>query len=657
MADNSELDPTDVQPEDQGQNVDLNFKTTLGSQDPNDIKLNFSFDVPVEDITGRIKAIFPGIQGSFSVERPPARAFSGQIQAPTLPRVQQKVITYDNRVYRPIGPLSRDPWEQAVKLKKETEQVHETTVPQQAPKQEPWEETVGMGTATTAPHALLVPQPEFTVLPWEVTDKLTTFGGFSIHSLDPRKYIIDALWEEAVGLGDYATSFFQIGVKINRERGLPWQVAQAIGFRSAMSSQVGVPLGRGLKLPWEEGRRPPPGMEYIPPIEPPHPPFEGDTDLNFVCKLLAYNGLNVPLNFGSLYCPVLPGHPGFIIPTRRVYFVLNNIVCTRVDDGTPIELMTSDISIDRQSWCWGFSGTIAAKDFDKVEPGSDGPVAIQIVINGFTFRFLVEDYGDKQTFGTRDISISGRSLTAYLDSPYAPTRSLVQVNAITSRQMAEEELIRAGLITGYSLDWTLIDALGWQLPDNTWQYQDQTPIQVIKSIANGVGGYVNSHPWDKIIQVRSAYPATPWEWDTTDSDIILPRDIIVSQSLTWGEKPDYNGVYVSGDKTGVTAFGKRDGTAGDLQMPMVVDAMISDVAAARERVRSELSTAGKQATVSIELPLADYTGLFLPGQLVTVDETTSSTPNWKGLVRGVSIGSRWSDTLEVTQTIELERHY
>jgi hypothetical protein len=103
----------------------------------------------------------------------------------------------------------------------------------------------------------------------------------------------------------------------------------------------------------------------------------------------------------------------------------------------------------------------------------------------------------------------------------------------------------------------------------------------------------------------------------------------------------------------VVGFVKRTGTAGDVLAPMVVDPLITHADAARARGGSILANTGKQAMVTVDLPLYDEIGLIEPGTLVQVDDATA----WRGLSRAVSVSAQWTNELKVNQSVELERHY
>lgn len=456
-------------------------------------------------------------------------------------------------------------------------------------------------------------------------------------------------WQQAAHFASTAAAQFVQLLPANSLRSLRWEDAQALARSMVQMYQKAKDGSRKLGIPWEIGRQPPSGREV--PVQPPQPPvYQPTANINFLCKCTFPSPLAVMLNFGKHPCP-----GGVVVPDRKVYFIVNTLSMKRVSDNTPIELVSASVGIDKNSWCWSFSGTVPYTEFEKVEPTASGPVEVELEINGLVWRLLVEKYSTKEVFAKTDINISGRSVTAWLDEPYAPVRSFVQTTALTSRQYAEAELARAGLVTGFTLDWQLVDALGWQMPAYTWSYTDLTPVQVIQAIAQGAGGYVNSHPSAKELIVRAEYPRPFWEWATAPVDHTIPESLILSRSLDWEERPVYNGVYVSGELTGVNDFVRRTGTSGAMQAPPFVGPMISAHAAARSKGIAILSASGKQARVGLELPMEPTLGLITPGMLVQVQKDASN--NWRGLVNSTQIGAAWGDSLTVSQSIELERHY
>jgi hypothetical protein len=348
-----------------------------------------------------------------------------------------------------------------------------------------------------------------------------------------------------------------------------------------------------------------------------------------------------------------------VVVARKVYFIVNNLQLTRVLGGDPIEAFSVSVGIDRDSWAWSFSATIAYSDFDKIEPSALGPVEVELTINSVVWRFLVETYSRSETFGKTSVSVTGRSVTAFLGNPYALKRSYSQNQASLSRQAADDELARPELTGGFNLDWEFPDTLGWDMPQGTWSYSDLSPIDAIVELVQGAGGFVNSHPSLRTLLVRPEYKLPFWEWDSAVVDKVIPRALIRLQNLKWTEKPLYNGVYVSGVDTGVSAWVKKMGTAGDFLAPDYVNTMISADLAARLKGTAILSAGGKQAMVGLEMPMEYTLGALTPGMLIEVASAGigPAVPSWRGQIYSTNIFADWGDTLTVSQTVEVERHY
>lgn len=489
------------------------------------------------------------------------------------------------------------------------------------------------------------------LVPWEQATATRSNARDIFKALDRTPRWVQVPWQRARQKPEQLTERFVQLRPSQRFSVMPWTEALNYYVARRLGAQEAARLFTTKGIPWEEAKHPKTGREPTKPVDP-KVPYLPNTNLIFECKWVLVDPLGVMLNFGKHPCPGSP-----VIPDRKVYFIVNTLSMKRMSDNTPIELVSASVGIDKNSWCWSFSGAVPYTEFEKVEPTATGPVEVELEINGLVWRLLIEKYNTKEVFAKTDISISGRSITAWLDEPYAPVRSFAQTTALTSRQFAEAELTRAGLVTGFTLDWQLVDALGWQMPANTWSYTDLTPVQVIQAIAQGAGGYVNSHPSAKELIVRAAYPMPFWEWAVATVDHTIPESLILSRSLDWEERPVYNGVYVSGELTGVNDFVRRAGTNGAMQAPPFVGPMISDHAAARSKGIAILSASGKQARVGLELPMEPTLGLVTPGMLLQVQKDASN--NWRGLVNSTQIGAAWgdNDSLTVSQSIELERHY
>jgi hypothetical protein len=179
-------------------------------------------------------------------------------------------------------------------------------------------------------------------------------------------------------------------------------------------------------------------------------------------------------------------------------------------------------------------------------------------------------------------------------------------------------------------------------------------MAALNAIAAAAGAYVQPHRTDKALSVLRRYPAKPWEWGDVTPDFELPSDVVQKEGVVWTDKPIYNRVFVRGMKSGILGQATRLGTAGDLEAPMVTDQLITNAIGARQRALPVLADVGRQAAVSLRLPVLAETGIIPPGKFVRyVDAGVTRI----GLVRSVSAEvQRAEKKLTIWQTIGVETH-
>ena len=267
-------------------------------------------------------------------------------------------------------------------------------------------------------------------------------------------------------------------------------------------------------------------------------------------------------------------------------------------------------------------------------------------VNGTTFAVLAENISRERSFGQTSIRLTGRGKNAVLAAPYAPVMTFTNSQARTARQLMDDVLTINGVPMGWTLDWALTD---WNVPARVFSHQG-TWIEALNVIAAAAGAYLLPHPRDQTIRVRHRYPVAPWEWVTVTPNFVLPVDVVEKESLRWLEKPSYNRVFVSGQEAGVLAQVTRSGTAGDLLAPMVVDALITEAAVARQRGLAVLSDTGRQIEVSLNLPVLAETGIIEPGAFV---QYRDAGVDRIGLVRSTQVQAGFP---EVWQTLGVQTY-
>ena len=501
---------------------------------------------------------------------------------------------------------------------------------------------------------------------WKVGDSLRQSKVFSYQDgLRGRRSEVSSLYQEAPPARVNTSFPYQDGIRTSRSTHLSefQQGVTVVTGREGALSRLAISLRNAQDEHFKEAMRPPPGNYFVP-VTPENPPcYIPSLPIKLLFHIPAITDGSLLFQcFGPDGGIIVPEEPTetLIIPTLNFYFIVNNLYMKVVSDGsnTPVEFTAVSIGTDASSWCWNFTATLTHEELEKVEPRIDGPVTVEVGVNGQVWRFLVESYDDSSTFADTSYTIKGRSVTAYLDSPFAPVRSWSQDQDYNSRQIAETELTNPGLKTGFTLDWNLVSPTGWLMPNGSWSFQDLSPLQVINTLVAGGGGFLASHQSAMQLVARplNKYPSWDWSSVATTPDLILPHTYTYGRNLQWTEKPQYNGVYVSGAQTGLNLLVKRTGYAGDFQAPMVVNPFHTSEDVIRNVGMNILSAGGRQADVSFSMPLQEEYGLLKPGMLLEV--TGGGSGAWRGMVRGISVTANWNDQgPEVAQSATIERHY
>ena len=366
----------------------------------------------------------------------------------------------------------------------------------------------------------------------------------------------------------------------------------------------------GLGTAWREAMRPPPGMWVPPGPPPPDPCYVPDGHLVFA---EAWAGERPDL---LLYCELhdspLPTAT-VVVPVRNVYMVINNVTLTRVSNGHVFPVLSMRLNIDADSWTWSFSASLPGPELEHVDSGTGDPIELEATINGTAYRVIVERISRERQFGNSRIAISGRGKNARLAAPYAPLQTFSNASGdLTAAQLLDDALKENGVSIGWDVDWGMDD---WLVPAGSWLHQG-THMTAALAIAQAAGGYVQPHRTANTLRVLHRYPVAPWDWPTATPDFELPADVTVREAIEWEDKPLYNRVFVSGNRSGVLAQVTRAGTAGDVVAQMVVDDLITEATAGRLRGLSVLADTGRQAAISVRLPVLTETGVIEPGKLV-----------------------------------------
>ncbi|WP_421317569.1 hypothetical protein [Aeromonas sp. 700377] len=454
--------------------------------------------------------------------------------------------------------------------------------------------------------------------------------GQQVEHLAPGHAVNRALWVEGDKAGMWQASGYRNPPRFDKVwQADQWSQGDAVGLQLyGRRLRLGLPLWKGWRDGWEEAMQPGPGTSPDP--KPPIIPERSDKRtlrLEFGRK----RG-EAELEF-VWHC----SDAAIVIPTRRVYLVSNTAKIVRVRDGLDIPATAVSIELDTDSWAWQFSAQIpriaAAALTDEEE--------VSIHINGQQWDCVCDGWQSSQSFGRESATLTGRSRTAYLSPTHVLAQAVSEPAAATMAQLAA-----AVLPVGWTLDWQAAD---WLVPAGFFSLDNQTPIEVVRYLAEAAGGFVLPHQRNRHLVIKPRYPTVPWQLDTAVADVAIPRAIITTQGSDFQPGHAANGIWVSGGHQGISARVVRQGTAGEQQAPTITHPLVCDVTAARAQGVVGLAKTMPKRTQTIELPLSADTGLILPGALLAVD-------GWKGYNRGVRVSAALQNrAMTVRQQLSVER--
>jgi hypothetical protein len=297
--------------------------------------------------------------------------------------------------------------------------------------------------------------------------------------------------------------------------GLPW--------RSAPQQPVRVVLlwGQAGAVRWFVGS---PGVDPPGPVPPwvnPRPPG-GRVALRFLCPRVAPRALAnaIPLAFGRAQCAIA-------WPRPRRYIVLNTASVVRLPERTPIAVESGRISASRDNAFRSFDLDLAdPAHLALLRPGEDGPKSVEINLNGYVWTAIIESWTRNRRHlldggSGETVSVSGRSRPALLAAPWAPVRAHVVAVDRLSQQLIDDELDGTDFTATVPADWS------WLIDGGAYHYDGLTPMDAISRVAGAAGAVALSHPWDDVIDIRPAYPVSPWAWSVTPPDVQIPVDVIL----------------------------------------------------------------------------------------------------------------------------------
>ena len=207
--------------------------------------------------------------------------------------------------------------------------------------------------------------------------------------------------------------------------------------------------------------------------------------------------------------------------------IVNTVVVTV--DGIEIDFENINLSIDEDSYCWTFSAQLSnLEGWVLCSAGKD----IIITIGSDVYNMKIDSRNRSISFGEDNFSIEGRSITSKYGEGAEPLYNTW--GAISTHTLLNE-----------LIDSPIINIPLWNLTEDLFVANGETPISLVNLIADAVGGcvYTNS---EGILIIDMKYKVAPSLYDINNTDhTVTDLDDIYSISESRIINPGYNQVEVS----------------------------------------------------------------------------------------------------------------
>jgi len=387
---------------------------------------------------------------------------------------------------------------------------------------------------------------------------------------------------------------------------------------------------------------------------------------------------------------------------QQVYYMLNSILVKEYITNTPIEVLAVSATIDRDSWLWQFSVTVASRDcLEKMKPYNGVFVVIVIEINGYKWNCVVEGWSENRSFGKDAWTVVGRSHSLMFGDPIDMKHSGVETTPYAGGQIFNALIENKTPASGWHSDFeSWIASWGesagdigrdygtgyqdiesgfnahdqmWFIPADTFSYTDKTTIEIMKTLTDTIGAYIQTDASENTFHVKPMYRNAPWKWDGSEDHYFgIVEDQCVEIARSYELKPYYNEVHVIGenvrsngtlvegddaeDDSIFTKVWRNSDYTG--QAPMITDKLLTTSESAGERGKMIIGEVGEwikhTLRLSVLCPAGSGMGLFKPGDMLAVKERGEV---WYGQVTSVSVAAaRSTGGFSAQQVLNVEQH-
>ncbi|TMP23785.1 hypothetical protein [Pseudoalteromonas ruthenica] len=295
-----------------------------------------------------------------------------------------------------------------------------------------------------------------------------------------------------------------------------------------------------------------------------------------------------------------------IAPVARSYLMQPTFTCVRVRD--EMQIMLS--SFTHQQSRGQFAAVVNLKFMSRIDQERAINELLRIELNGYEFYAWAESPSKQISFNNYQYSASGRSRVAELASP---NKAPANYSNQTVQTIAG---IMSGLLSdGWTLDSQVID---FPVPARAFNIMNKAPAEALNEAAERIGAMVLCDDSLKKVRIVPRWPVMPWDTASATCDVVLNEGVITSHSAREVRQPDFNVAFVRGEQEGVSCRVKRRETLGDRYAPEIVDSLITDIQAARQRGSAVLADSGKKEESTIKTKVMPQLPPLQPGQLIGI---------------------------------------
>lgn len=256
-----------------------------------------------------------------------------------------------------------------------------------------------------------------------------------------------------------------------------------------------------------------------------------------------------PYGMISVVSRSLSGHPYAITDVERIRAMVSHLYSHAEVDGVVSQfaesvtvngVMVAPLGIDI-SWGrseYALTATIQLADAAEYQLFARGAV-VMISLFSDDYTVVVEAKSRRRAHGSGwSYTIHCLSPAARLDSPHAETVSgeLTGLASVLAAQLA-------GVV---SIAWQTVD---WYIPASTWIAADQTPLELLRTLAAAAGAILISEP-DGSLTVEPAYPVAVPRWgDVVPAAVISEVLEVFEASDEDDHRPGFNRYLISDQMT------------------------------------------------------------------------------------------------------------